>query len=263
MNELITDELLSQIPGLSKYTCDELRITRLEGLTNHNFRIQVGSQDWVLRLPRSETNGLIDRVAESNNQALAASIGIAFLPLWSDLKGRSLTRTLKHSRALGRRDFVVSNGVEKVAAVLRKLHFSGFQFRGLIEAGPVLENYFSRLPAAKQAALMPRKREAEEMLQRLVPSDLPPVASHIDPVLQNLLLKQQQLWLIDWEFSAMASPYWDLAIVCNAAGLNSVQARELLNLYCVADPQMEESMLSDYRFLLQLIDDCWMALVSA
>jgi len=89
------------------------------------------------------------------------------------------------------------------------------------------------------------------------------VPSHNDLVLENLLLDDGRTWLIDWEFSAMASPFWDLASLANAAGLDYAGSRELLRLYCAGGPQMEESLLFDYRNLLQLLSDCWMAALVA
>jgi hypothetical protein len=57
----------------------------------------------------------------------------------------------------------------------------------------------------------------------------------------------------------MASPYWDLAILCNEAELDLEQSRFLLQAYCVDGPAMKESILFDYRGLLKLLSDCWMA----
>jgi thiamine kinase-like enzyme len=65
--------------------------------------------------------------------------------------------------------------------------------------------------------------------------------------------------MIDWEYSAMASPYWDLATLCNAAQLDLAQSRQLLRDYCTDAAQMKESTLFDYRGLLKLLNDCWMA----
>jgi thiamine kinase-like enzyme len=72
-------------------------------------------------------------------------------------------------------------------------------------------------------------------------------------------MAENKLWLIDWEYSAMASPYWDLAILCNEADLDLPQSRLLLQAYCLGGPAMKESMLFDYRTLLKLLSDCWMA----
>jgi hypothetical protein len=57
----------------------------------------------------------------------------------------------------------------------------------------------------------------------------------------------------------MASPYWDLAILCNEADLDLQQSRRLLQAYCVDGPALQELMLFDYRGLLKLLNDCWMS----
>ena len=110
-----------------------------------------------------------------------------------------------------------------------------------------------------QALLRERMTAAQQCLRRLDNEDVVRVASHNDLVLGNILLDQERVWIIDWEFSAMASPYWDLASLCNAANLDRQQSQRLLQCYCAGGTPMEESILSDYRSLLQLLSDCWMA----
>ena len=110
-----------------------------------------------------------------------------------------------------------------------------------------------------QRRLKPRMRQAERVLKRLQARNEIYVASHNDLVLENLLVDGSRLYLIDWEYSAMASPYWDLATLCNAANLDIQQSQRLLQVYCAGSPPMEESVLFDYRGLLQLLGDCWMA----
>jgi hypothetical protein len=61
----------------------------------------------------------------------------------------------------------------------------------------------------------------------------------------------------------MASPYWDLATICNSAGLNETKSRQLLQIYCEAAGPMKESTLFHYRELLQLLSDCWMSAFAA
>jgi len=102
-------------------------------------------------------------------------------------------------------------------------------------------------------------RQAERVLKLLQDRDDVYVASHNDLVLGNLMFDDRRLWLIDWEYSAMASPYWDLATLCNAANLDLQQSQRLLAVYCAGERVMEESVLFDYRGLLKLLSDCWMA----
>ena len=140
-----------------------------------------------------------------------------------------------------------------------RLHRGGAKFIGGLDLRSTLWQHFELLQPPQQTAFATRMAQAERIMA-LADADHPQaVPSHRDPVLGNLLLDERRLWLIDWEYSAMASPYWDLAILCNEAGLDLAQSRRLLQAYCVGGPAMQESMLFDYRGLLKLLNDCWMS----
>jgi thiamine kinase-like enzyme len=142
---------------------------------------------------------------------------------------------------------------------IQRLHRSGLAFRGRVNLRELLSKHFALLNRSDQQRLGSRLRQAERVLQLLETRDETYVASHNDLELENLLFDNRRLWLIDWEYSAMASPYWDLATLCNAANLDLPQSRRLLQIYCSGSLPMEESILFDYRGLLQLLSDCWMA----
>ncbi|MDH3536029.1 MAG: choline kinase family protein [Gammaproteobacteria bacterium] len=237
----------------------DFTITTLPGYTNRNFRLHNRGHDWVLRVPRPETNRFIDRAAEANNQALACGLGIAPRPAWHDSSGLSLTPTLGASRNLRRSDLLDPAILQAIVAPVRKLHRSGADFRGRVDLAELLTRYYSMLPLPLQAKYRERLQAARLLIPQLEDRDYEYVPSHNDLVLANLLLEADRVWLIDWEFSAMASPYWDLATLCNAGNLDYRQSLQLLHLYCGPDEQMEESLLFDYRNLLQLLGDCWMA----
>jgi thiamine kinase-like enzyme len=142
---------------------------------------------------------------------------------------------------------------------IQRLHRSGLSFRGRVNLQQLLSKHFAMLSGSDQLRLGPRLQQAERVLKLLQTRDQVYVASHNDLVLDNLLFDNTRLWLIDWEYSAMASPYWDLATLCNAANLDSAQSLHLLRVYCARSLVMEESILSDYRECLKLLSDCWMA----
>lgn len=230
----------------------------MPGYTNDNYRLQSDAADWVLRLPKADTNAYIDRAAEAHNQAAAAALGIAPDVAWRADAGVSLTPTLASTRNPVAADFASAEGLRRIVEPLRRLHRSGVRFHGRVEIGATLARYAALLDAAERARLQTRLRQAERVVGRLEVIDAAAVASHNDPVLENLLLGSDRVWLIDWEYSAMASPYWDLATLCNAAALDLGQSRELLHAYCAERERMEESILFDYRGLLQLLAECWM-----
>lgn len=251
--------IFTRIPLLAGLAPDDFRITPLAGYTNRNYRLQSSQQDWVLRIPRAATDGYIDRHAEAHNQQLAHDLELAPLPSWRDPHGTTLTVTLARSRNVIAADFASREMQQIIVAAMRRLHRSGCRFRGRVDLDQLLATHFERLDADQQNRFMPRLRQARRIVKLIATRDLEYVASHNDLVLENLLLDGARLWLIDWEYSAMASPYWDLATLCNAANLDLEQSQSVLQAYCAGAMQMEESLLFDYRGLLQLLSDCWMA----
>ena len=259
MNKDVIEQLFSQASVLADFTPDDFTITPLAGYTNHNFRLHNRQHDWVLRIPRAKTERFIDRDAEAHNQTLANQLQIAPQVSWRDSQGITLTPTLSASRALCGADFSNAAMLQIILEPIQRLHRSELPFRGRVNLSELLSEHLAMLNEQDQQRLGQRLRQAERVLQLLKTRDQPYVASHNDLVLENLMFDNTRLWLIDWEYSAMASPYWDLATLCNAANLNLPQSRRLLQVYCAGSLVMEESILFDYRGLLKLLSDCWMA----
>jgi thiamine kinase-like enzyme len=259
MNQDTIEQVFSRASVLADFNPDDFAITPLAGYTNQNYRLTNNQQDWVLRIPRPETDRFIDRDAEAHNQALANQLQIAPQVSWRDSQGVTLTPTLSASRALCAADFCNDAMLKIILEPIRRLHHSGLLFRGRVNLQELLSNHFALLTRHDQQRLQPRLRQADRVLKLLEARDGAYVASHNDLVLDNLMFDNPRLWLIDWEYSAMASPYWDLASLCNAANLDLQQSQRLLHVYCAGSLLMEESILFDYRGLLQLLSDCWMA----
>lgn len=253
------DQIFAQIPMLHGLAAADFALMPLSGYTNRNFRLHSDEHDWVLRIPRPDTDRHIDREVETYNQSLASELGIAPRVLWRDASGLTLTATLSSSRVLSADDFNDDAMLQTILKPIRLLHQSKQPFLGRVDLAELLARYFSMLSAPRQDPLNARMHQAQDRLARLMHQDQPVVPSHNDLVLENMLLDPQGLWLIDWEYSAMASPYWDLATLCNAAQFDQTQSLRLLQAYCADGRLMEESVLYDYRSLLQLLNDCWMA----
>ena len=253
------EALFGAVPPLAGLSPADFSVTDLPGYTNRNLRIRNSRQDWVLRVPRASTDCFIDRAAEAHNHQLACDLGIAPRPAWRGDSGLMLTQTLAESRSPAPGELADRSTLPAILEPVRRLHSSGAVFRGRVDLAELLARYYAMLDDSLQRRFRHRLRAAQELMPMLDDRDLEYVPSHNDLVLENLLLDGERTWLIDWEFSAMASPYWDLASLCNAAGLDYAGSRELLRLYCADGPLMEESILFDYRSLLQLLSDCWMA----
>lgn len=261
MTDAALDEVIAHIPLLDGITSDQLSITRVAGFTNDNYRLSNEWMDWILRIPRPATDQFIDRDAEAHNQDLACELEIAPVVAWRNQQGVTLTPVLQGTRSLRHQDFASDDSLQRLLAVLRTLHRSQLLFRGRVDLKALLHQYFGLLKPGEQATMQPRLDQALLVLAGLEGKDSRLVPSHNDLVLENLLIDDHgdKVWLIDWEYSSMASPYWDLATLCNAADLDYQQSRKLMRIYCAGGSMLDESVLFDYRGLLKLLGDCWMA----
>jgi len=231
MNQDVIDQVFSRASVLAGFCAEDFTITPLTGYTNQNFRLYNHRHDWVLRIPRAKTDSFIDRDAEAHNQTLANQLQIAPQVSWRDREGITLTPTLSTSRELCAADFGNDTMLKIIIEPIQRLHRSGLSFRGRVNLQQLLSNHFAMLSGSDQQRLGPRLQQAERVLQLLQTRDQVYVASHNDLVLDNLMFDNTRLWLIDWEYSAMASPYWDLATLCNSANLDPTQSQRLLCVF--------------------------------
>lgn len=197
------------------------------GLTNRVYRLESETGSFFLRLPRSENAGLVDRIAEARNLELAADLGLALPPLYLHCgEGLLLTRAVD-VQDRPPRDFPVLLG-----QALGRLHASGLAFRGELDPDKVYRAQRDRVFPAKD--LWPEMSVLDQAFQDLSedpeePSRLVPVHGDLSP--GNCLSAPGRLWLIDWEYSAMSDPAWDLAYAILEHGFSEDQERAFLAAY--------------------------------
>lgn len=252
-------DVISRIPHLNKWPAESIVIKGLGGLTNQNFRLTGNGLDCILRLPRQSTNQWINRKIELHNLNSAVAAGLAPPYRYFDQTGIMLSDTLPHCCELSFELLQQKNLFKQLGQQLRQLHDCHPVFKGQVDLKALIERYFLLMSAVHQAELADHYEEIKSLLNeqanrrqgRLV-------SSHNDLVLQNLLLQENRLWLIDWEYSSLASPYWDIATVCNELDFNNTQAAEFLACYSDENAGFSEQQLQLYRTLLRFLSDCWL-----
>jgi thiamine kinase-like enzyme len=257
-------DIFGRVPLLRHLAPYDFEITPLAGLTNFNFRLLNAHHDFVLRIPGKQTCQSIDRKAEAFNLDRAVRIGLSPELLWKNDAGLSLTQCITSSRTMTEADFQDETLVSLLLDRLIRLHDSDLSFVGKTRLSALLTDYSRLIPAARHielAAYFEKAlgfcREYETIGQRIVPS-------HNDLVLENLLIDQnEELWMIDWEYSAMSSPYWDLATLCNAARLDTNSTREFLNRYNQQLFKLEFEQLRRYQYMLQVLTIAWLLVFSS
>lgn len=247
-------DCLCHLPPLAPYPPEGWRITPLAGLSNQSFRLQQGDQDLLLRLPGDR--GLVDRDTEAHNLALAASLGLC-PPLLYQQQGILLSHFIPQAQSLNPTALRDPQLLTRVAQQLRLLHTSGVAFQGRVSLDETLQYYRQQTPQVPA--------EADELLAACAPllnavtaSTGTPVPCHLDPHPGNFLVAPQgRLYLLDWEYSALGDPCWDLATLAGEAALDDAGLATLLQAYRPGSSERALSRLWLYRGLLDLLAALW------
>lgn len=253
-------EIFALIPQLKSYQPGDFRIDRISGFTNNNYRLRFQQHDWILRVPKQDTNVTIDRDNEAFNLKLAVGLGLAPDSVWRSPDGLSLTPTCRQTRNFQIEDMLGTPLGKTLILNICRLHSSDKEFHGGVDIAKLLPEYHDLVPSEFKLKLEPSVKKALSKYSVIASQDNRQVPSHNDLVLENILVDySQRLWIIDWEYSAMASPYWDIATLCNVTRLNQQQTQQLLTLYRLDCAELELDILMLYRYLIQLLSICWMA----
>jgi thiamine kinase-like enzyme len=212
------------------------------GFTNHNFKVRVAGETFVLRIEGKDTELLgIDRHVEHGASLAAAALGIgpevvAFL----EPEGFLVTRFVE-----GETGRVT---VPEAAALLRRFH-AGAAIPGRFDAFRVVETY-AALARERGVAAPPgyevAQATADRIERRRGPAELRPC--HNDLIAANFIAGER-LWIVDWEYAGMGDPAFDLANFAVNNGLDEAGDRELLDAYGCGDLDVHVLMryMSDFR----------------
>jgi thiamine kinase-like enzyme len=242
-------------------------IEPLTSLTNRNFRLVRGTEAYVLRLPGPGTARYIDRAAEAANAAAAAAIGLAPEVVFLDpADGVMLTRYIEGARSLSSADLGSPDHLPAMVGLLRHLHRSGVQFRGVMRLYPKMDEYLALARASPRqsarmrlAELTALRREAARLQPILGPGWGPARPCHIDPAPHNFIVAGGRHYLLDWEYSAMCEPVWDLAGLSIEGGLDPEGDAHMLEIYFGRAEGQWQNRLHLYKIVLRLLAASWAA----
>ncbi len=262
MDERLLDALW-RVPSLRGRTPEEVGPRRMGGLTNENYRVEADGEAYVLRIPGRGTSEYIDREVEEHNARAAAEAGVnADVVFFDAADGLMLTRYLEGCETMSPESFTTRDGVPaRAGLVLKRMHASGQQFRFRFELFAMIENYLKVL-GEKDVALPEGYHdvvgEAGAVREALEarPPELAPC--HNDPLTENFMDDGERAWLLDWEYSGMNDPFWDLGDVSVEAGLSEEQDLQMLEAYRGAGVTPEDvGRTTIYKAMADLLWTLW------
>lgn len=254
--------ILAHVDGFEGISASEVRVTRLRGLTNLVFRIDARGQKIVVRIPGEGTESYIDRAVELHNGRAAEQAGVAPAVLWADeATGAMVTRFLD-LETMTPAAFKSRKGAPgRAGAALAKLHRSGQTFQFRFELFAMIDEYLKvlstkdvALPEGYHAVVAAAGPIGEILAQN--PVTLAPC--HCDPLSENLLDDGTRMWIVDWEYSGMNDPHWDLGDISVEAEMDDAQEADLLRCYFGREPTPAEmGRVFIYKAMCDLLWTLW------
>jgi thiamine kinase-like enzyme len=226
---LTLEQAIARIPG---WDVPGLRVAPLGGgITNHNFRVDVGGQSFVLRLVGENTELLgIDRETEYAANRAAAAAGVApevvhFLRQEGCLVTRFIDGRVIEPQEIGRPEMIA-----RVARALRIVHALP-PIGGTFSAFAVVENY-ARL-AREHGVEFPPTFEALQRELQSIQAHLPKSPARLchNDLLNANFLDDGALRILDWEYAGMGDITFDLANFSRNHDFDQAQDRLLLQAY--------------------------------
>lgn len=179
-------------------------ITKLSSITNDNFLINSDKESYVVRLPKLATGAFIDR----DNEKVVLSI----------VKGMDL-KTIYFSEISGIRitlyqpttTYNLIDQLAKIAKTLKKLHRLRSKKLMQVRNFHALTSYMNLKEQSQ--GIIGLKLYKEVKVLEFIKNELatsPITLCHNDLVATNILLIEDQIKIIDYEYAALNHPFFDL-----------------------------------------------------
>ncbi len=228
---------LSRIPLFDGISPEHITRERLGGLTNLVFKIGLEDKAYVLRIPGEGTEEYIDRKVEAHNTRVAADAGVSAEVLFFDASdGLMLCSYLDGCATMTPETFrSVKGAPARAALALKRMHEFGKGFEFRFELFGMIDDYLgtlSKLGASLPDGYYDVMKEAEAVRKVLDDNPMELAPCHCDPLAENFLDNGERMWIVDWEYSGMNDPIWDLGDVSVEAGFTSEHDEEMMQAYC-------------------------------
>lgn len=233
-------------------------VERLGGLTNRVY----AKGDLIIRIPGEGTAEYIDRRAEAVAARAAAAAGVSPEVLRFDVQGGVMVTRRVEGVTMTPALFSSRPGAPARAALaLRQLHRSSAVFEARFDLFAMIDDYL-RLLSGKNVALPEGYHavvaEAGAVRAALAADPVPLAPCHCDPLCENFLDTGTRMWVVDWEYSGMNDPMWDLGDLSVEGGFDAAQDDAMLQAYFDGPPPPRaRARMVIYKAMCDLLWTLW------
>ena len=235
-----------------------LSVEQLGGMTNQNYLVKTTNKQYIVKFFGKGTEKLINRQDEKYNLELLKDLDLDVKNYLFDIEaGIKVNEYIESAITLD--STTIKTKFDKIAPILQTIHASGKELRGEFAPFEEIKKYESlieeKIPYANYEAV---RKEVFSLEKRLADLGVDRKSCHIDLVPENFIESPQgRLYLIDWEYSSMNDPMWDLAALFLESEFTSQEEEAFLSRYESEQTPVSREKIAIYKILQDAIWSLW------
>ena len=247
-----------KISSLLSQEEEVLSVEQLGGMTNQNYLVKTTNKQYIVKFFGKGTEKLINRQDEKYNLELLKDLDLDVRNYLFDIEaGIKVNEYIESAITLDSTS--IKTKFDKIAPILQTIHASGKELRGEFAPFEEIKKYESlieeKIPYANYEAV---REEVFSLEKRLADLGVDRKSCHIDLVPENFIESPQgRLYLIDWEYSSMNDPMWDLAALFLESEFTRQEEEAFLSHYESEQTPVSREKIAIYKILQDAIWSLW------
>lgn len=247
-----------KISSLLSQEEEVLSVEQLGGMTNQNYLVKTTNKQYIVKFFGKGTEKLINRQDEKYNLELLKDLDLDVKNYLFDIEaGIKVNEYIESAITLDSTS--IKTKFDKIAPILQTIHASGKELRGEFAPFEEIKKYESlieeKIPYANYEAV---REEVFSLEKRLADLGVDRKSCHIDLVPENFIESPQgRLYLIDWEYSSMNDPMWDLAALFLESEFTRQEEEVFLSHYESDKTPVSREKITIYKILQDTIWSLW------
>ena len=247
-----------KISSLLSQEEEVLSVEQLGGMTNQNYLVKTTNKQYIVKFFGKGTEKLINRQDEKYNLELLKDLDLDVKNYLFDIEaGIKVNEYIESAITLDSTS--IKTKFDKIAPILQTIHASGKELRGEFAPFEEIKKYESlieeKIPYVNYEAV---REEVFSLEKRLADLGVDRKSCHIDLVPENFIESPQgRLYLIDWEYSSMNDPMWDLAALFLESEFTRQEEEDFLSHYESEQTPVSREKIAIYKILQDTIWSLW------
>ncbi|MGX7073863.1 phosphotransferase [Falseniella ignava] len=235
-----------------------LSVEQLGGMTNQNYLAKTTSKHYIVKFFGKGTEKLINRQDEKYNLELLKDLHLDVKNYLFDIDaGIKVNEYIESATTFDA--ISIKEKLDKIAPILQTIHASGKELKGDFAPFEEIKKYESLIQGQVPYQNYEEIRKSIFSLEKkLTDLGVERKSCHIDLVPENFIeAPEGTIYLIDWEYSSMNDPMWDLAALFLESDFTTEEEETFLSYYESETTPVSRDKIRIYKILQDAIWSLW------